>query len=172
MRSRNDPVIVHPFRVRSGSIDDWIECIKDAILEDQTIVIASTRSVHGPEHLAFAIHHAFRAISRGNNRARDASIEVLRWLAGSRQVSKAIEATSPPGPGGDLIIALIGPDIDVPPRIELKIWDGGPIEGLDPIDPEDHPIWGGDSVKELYGIEVSGDELRMAILEMVAMCDL
>lgn len=172
MRSRNDPVIVHPFRVASGNIDDWIDDIRDHIQKDITIVIANARSVHGPEHLSFAIHHAFRAISRGNNRARDGSIEVLRWLSGSRQVSKALEATSPPCPGGGLIIALIGPDIVVPPGIELKIWDGDRIKGLDPLDPESRPVWGGDSVKEVYGIEGSGDELRMAVLEMVAMCDL
>ena len=52
--------------------------------------VVDASRVCGAVHLASALLHARRAHERGRGRARDLKVEVMLYLAGERQISKAI----------------------------------------------------------------------------------
>jgi hypothetical protein len=174
MRSRNENnlVTVYPFRIVSGSLYEWLDSIRALLPEMELPVITASDAVHGPMHLSSAVYHALKARSRGTNRARELSIEVLRWMTGSRQVSAALDLSAPKGIGSMILVAVIEPLPEMaPPEILPILWERGNIEGLEPVDPAGTEIWAGDKVVDHYGIGEGKDPAK-AILEMVAVCDL
>lgn len=176
--SKNDNAILIPvfrFKTVSGSFPDWLDSIGNAVDDETIIVLAPEDLIHGVEHLSSAIEHARRSISSGRSRARDPSIEVLRYLTGQRQVSRAIEVTRMDDPG-HLIFAILIPaaalyDCGNDSEVRIMSWTGDPLPTLW----DDHAgTWGGEKVRSRLGISnrVKDIELREAVLEMVAMTDL
>ncbi len=144
-------------------------------------VIIDRDSVHGPNHLASAFMHAARAILTGRSRARDPSMEVLRWLSGSHQLVEGLKRSSP-GPGTDFILICKAPD-DWPKEGDgsvlptIRVIEGGPagIKGLAVITTvPDANVWGGQKASRLLGGGFNGSEeqLEMALMELVAFTDL
>ncbi len=61
-----------------------------AAKHDCTIQAVDARYIAGPAHVRTAIEHADRAFDRGNNIARDRGLEILLYLAGTRQIEQAL----------------------------------------------------------------------------------
>jgi hypothetical protein len=147
---------------------------------DRAQVVMDRDSVFGPSHLASAFMHAARSLLAGRSRARDPSMEVLRWLSGSHQLVEGLERASP-GPDTEHILICTAPkgwpkvgDGSVLPAVEVI--GGGPkdIKGLEPVPEGSMVPWGGAKAARLLGGEFKGNEmdLEMAILELVAFTDL
>ncbi len=79
-----------------GSLPDLkVTLSRIAAIEKSTGVrlhVVDASRVCGAAHLASALMHARRAHERGRGRARDLKVELMLYLAGDRQISKAIES--------------------------------------------------------------------------------
>ncbi|WP_433628884.1 KEOPS complex subunit Cgi121 [Halomicrococcus sp. NG-SE-24] len=58
---------------------------------DCAVQAFDARYVAGRDHLEAAVEHANRAFERGENVARDRSVEILLYAAGRRQINQALE---------------------------------------------------------------------------------
>ncbi len=186
MRSRSDPglpgqiVSVHPFRLISGDLNSWLNAVSEILKEDPIFVIASSSFIHGPNHISSAFYHASKAWIDRTARANVQSIEVLRWLTGSKQVHKALEVSAHGEPGSYLLLMTIPKeafDTRSPPsypEVIVERWGGPRIEGLEPLDPDDPMVWGGPDIRNVLGIEnrIEEEYLELAVLEKVASTDL
>jgi KEOPS complex subunit Cgi121 len=56
-----------------------------------TVHVVDGRAVCGPAHLACALMHARRARERGRPHARDPKVELMVYLAGTRQIARALK---------------------------------------------------------------------------------
>jgi KEOPS complex subunit Cgi121 len=65
----------------------------DAVATDHDVTVQAfdARYVAGRAHLARAVELADRAIARGENVARERSVEILLYAAGRRQIDDALE---------------------------------------------------------------------------------
>ena len=180
MRSGNDPggsvVAVYPFKAISGDAREWIEVLKSTFEEEMIVVIASAETVFGPSQASSAFYHAMKAIDKGSSRARDSSIEVLRWLTGSRQVQEALETSKSGGKGSPVLVMTFSPHkfVDDLPEVRVCKWDGGLIPGLEAAIPETDDVWGGRRASTILGLDrdLSDEEMELAVLEKVAATDL
>jgi len=161
--------------------DEVLGSLLEHLGKGQVRVIIDRDSVHGPSHLSSAFMHAARAILSGRSRARDPSMEVLRWLSGSHQLVEGLKKASP-GPNSRSILICTAPD-DWPMEGDgsvlplIKVVEGGPvgITGLVPIPSgSDVQVWGGMKASKLLEVGSDGTEeqLEMALLELVAFTDL
>ncbi|MFP4217673.1 MAG: KEOPS complex subunit Cgi121, partial [Salinarchaeum sp.] len=81
---------------------------------DCTVQAVDARYVAGREHVQTAVNHATRALARGNAIAHDPGVELLLYLAGTRQIERAMEigldarempaviVVAPAGPAADI----------------------------------------------------------------------
>jgi len=172
-------VEVIPFRIIPGTMEKRLREISDLVDKERLWVLVDADSLFGPSHLVSAISHAMRAIHRGENRARDPSIELLRWLVGARQVSEAIRLTAPPDDEGRALLVIISKSLMKDPcdpdtlKIDIVSWTRRSIKGLEPSEGSDD-VWGGVKACTRLGIAAPLDERRaeLAVLERVALCDL
>jgi tRNA threonylcarbamoyladenosine modification (KEOPS) complex Cgi121 subunit len=178
MRSSSEIVRVYPFIVESGKMENWLESISDILQDDDIAVLATRDAVYNSTHVASAFLHASRAIDRNKARARDPSIEILRWLTGSRQVQRALDLSGSPKAGSVILLMVAegsyfgNMSSNLPTVLEEK-WNGPGIEGLKTLDPESENVFGGNNTAELLGIIVNDRyDMELAVLEMVALTDL
>lgn len=79
-----------------GSLPDLkVSLSRVAAVEKSTGVrvhLVDASRVCGAVHLASALLHARRAHERGRGRARDLKVELMMYLVGERQISRAIES--------------------------------------------------------------------------------
>ncbi|MCU4752610.1 KEOPS complex subunit Cgi121 [Halobacteria archaeon AArc-curdl1] len=75
-----------------ADLDDFLETVDSvATAHDVTVQAFDARYVAGRQHLERAVELADRAIARGENVARDRSVEILLYAAGRRQIDRALE---------------------------------------------------------------------------------
>lgn len=176
-------VKVHLLRVEGGFGLEFIDSIIGSFPEGSVIALIDRDSIYDSRHLGSSFMHAARALTSGEGRARDQSLEVIRWLTGSRQVGKAIEMA---GPRGDnVFIAAAAPegwpeagDADGIPDIELA--EPGSVvfssDWIIYVDPEiEGGLYGGNRALERLGIDVNDDVPHsgsMGVLELVACTNL
>lgn len=73
-------------------VDDFLDQLADvAATHDCTVQAFDARYVVGRDHLERAVDLADRAIERDENVARDRSVEILLYVAGRRQIDRALE---------------------------------------------------------------------------------
>jgi KEOPS complex subunit Cgi121 len=73
-------------------LDGFLATLDDvATAHGVTVQAFDARYVAGRDHLARAVELADRAIERGENVARDRSVEILLYAAGRRQIDDALE---------------------------------------------------------------------------------
>ena len=177
-------VDLYLYRIDGGYDERYVEMILDASAQRGVVTILDAGSVFSSKHLSSAYMHAARAILRGVNRAREHSLEVVRWAAGSRQVGEGLERCGPSPTTRILLLGITsgdwpseGDDVDDP-----EIRSGDPddldlgIEGLVPLRVmgieilEEH-LGGPESLPRL-GLDehrfVSRDDMELAVLENVA----
>ena len=75
-----------------GDLDDAFDVV-GAVADDEgvTVQAVDARYVVSREHLERAVELADRAIERGETVARERAVEVLCYLAGRRQIARALE---------------------------------------------------------------------------------
>lgn len=83
----------------------------DAILMDSSMVI-------GTDHITSAMMHAERSFENGTNRSKTLITEFLMYMAGERQISKALEAMRPKS--NDVVIVLLKGDISAFDGIDME----------------------------------------------------
>ncbi len=104
---------------------------------DRTFVLLDGDSIFGPAHLAAGFMNAGRSIREGRCRAKQPSMEVLRFLGGSRQVSRGAKRVSPGKGAGSVLLAVAPsgwPAQEGPtplPEIDVRDWDGPEVPGLE-----------------------------------------
>lgn len=107
------------FRAYEGNvppIDELLAALKTEAAKAQ--LFDATR-VAGPDHLAAALAMAARDASRGDAGARDPGLAFLRFLAGERQIGKALAAMGlKPGPA--VVGALVLDDGTGLDRVALR----------------------------------------------------
>lgn len=181
MRQRNEltpgnTIFIDQFMAVSGTVDKWLKALQ--ILEnDKKLVVIPTITVYSDTHLISAFRKAWRAVFRKENRAKDHSIEVLRWLTGSRQVSTTLDLLKVELPQRYLVASMpVGFGSVDPEGIEvfverhiLRVEEGAGLETI-----EGEIIWGKDQVRTVYSdlADIEDDELEWAVLEKVALTDI
>ncbi|MEE6210686.1 KEOPS complex subunit Cgi121 [Salarchaeum sp. III] len=91
-------------------VDAFVEELSD-IGDDHGAAVQAFDAAYvaGHPHLAAAVRHANRAFDRGENVARDRSVEILLYAAGRRQIRRALEMGVSSG-GTDAVIVVDGGD--------------------------------------------------------------
>ncbi|MFW3145552.1 MAG: KEOPS complex subunit Cgi121 [Thermoplasmatota archaeon] len=137
------------------------------------IVVLDPGKLFDPQHLGSALMHAARALLRGQARARDRSIEVLRWLSGAHQVSRGLEVMGPDGDSSQLIMVELPPEWPVEEdSLRFPILEPASsspdINGLTRVE---GPSYGGIAALAGLGITDLGDENlnRAQVLEIVCL---
>jgi len=72
-----------------------------------TQVVRADRVV-GADHVRSAALHAWRALREGRNHAKRIEVEFLRYLAGERQIQKAIEKMGLPERADEAVLIALG----------------------------------------------------------------
>lgn len=80
-----------------GDVGDTRNCAVQAF---------DARYVVDEAHLRSAVAHANRAFERGENVARDRSVEILLYAAGRRQIDQAIEMGVPEGEAVPVVVVV------------------------------------------------------------------
>ncbi|WP_254807618.1 KEOPS complex subunit Cgi121 [Natronosalvus amylolyticus] len=79
-------------------LESFLETVDSvATAHDVTVQAFDASYVAGRRHLERAVELADRAIARGENVARDRSVEILLYAAGRRQIDRALEMGVSPG---------------------------------------------------------------------------
>ncbi len=181
-------VEIHPFRVKQQLDRGAIEDIIGSIRLDCVISLLDAEAVFGPSHVLSGYLHAARAIRRGSDRARERSVEVLRWMGASRQVGEGLRQVGPVEDTRRLLISCVdgnwpGPEDEGTSSKIAVIWGSDlnvPAELLEPITLEDvtgpEDIWGGRTALGRLGIEswegIREEEAELAVLERIATAEL
>ena len=168
----------------TGFSADRIQSILGALEGRGVVTILDRRAVLGPRHLASGYLNAARAIIDGKARARAASLEVLRWVAGSHQVAEALLRAGPDVETTDILIAIASPDW--PARIDrneypIFVRSEVPIDvGFDDIVDEtgslDPGLFGSPEAPSRIGVALNegadDNEVELVVLEWVATTEL
>ncbi len=169
---------------KTGFPADLIQSILGKLEERGVVTIFGRRAVLGPRHLASGYLNAARAILDGKARARAASLEVLRWVAGSHQVAEALLRAGPDGGTTHILIAIAPPDW--PARIDRNEYpifvrsEGLPGIELDGIVDEtgslDPDRFGSPEAPSRIGVPLDegadDNEIELAVLEWVTTTEL
>ena len=85
---------------------DWLRTI--GAKHDCAVQAFDARYVADEDHLTAAVRAANRAFDRGENVARDRSVEILLYAAGRRQIDQAIEMGVSSGDDVPLVVVVDG----------------------------------------------------------------
>lgn len=172
------------FSSETGFSADRIQSILGTMEGRGVVTIFDRRAVLGPRHLASGYLNAARAIIDGKARARAASLEVLRWVAGSHQVAEALKRAGPDKETTDILIAIAPHDWPVrEDREEYPIFvrsEGLPgieIDGIvDETGSMDIDRFGSPEAPLRIGVTLNegadDNEIELAVLEWVTTTEL
>ena len=128
--------------------------------KDVEMIIMDPMRVFGKDHITSAMEHARRSFRNGTNRSKTVITEFLLYMAGERQISRALDAMKPKkGSISFVVVFPDGVDDDIIDNLGMKR-DDSLITGT-----EEKAIAMGLSKN---GLDVLYDDL---VLEMVAMAD-
>ena len=173
------PVEVFFFKVRGRMDRSGLKRIISRLPGDRVCVLIDRDSIVSDMHLRSAFMHAARSILTGRCRAKDPSMEVLRYAAGSRQVGEGVTIAGPNEGTEVLIIAMAPSDWPVngdgDPLPEIIVGDPSRIgydkEMLGTIEGIDH--WGGVSAaRRILSVDMAGLDPELAVLERIALADM
>ena len=124
------------------------------------MIIMDPMRVFGEIHVISAMEHAKRSFEYGTNRSKTIITEFLLYMAGERQISKALDKMKPRNDGKFVVAFPDGVDDDVLNGIGME-YDNTLIDGTE------------EKAKLIglcrNGLDVSYEDL---VLEMVAMTDI
>ena len=79
------------FRANIDSIGDTLSCINKIKKDSQIIQLLNADAVASRNHIAHGVNQALRAFERGENFAKDLSVEIVLRCSAQRQISKAFK---------------------------------------------------------------------------------
>ena len=124
------------------------------------VVIMDPMYVCGKDHVISAVMHAERSFEHGTNRSKTLLTEIILYVAGERQISKAMEKMKPKEGCKDYALALLDQPED------LKLQDIG-------MERDDSILSATKEKAERMGLENPfGIPYEDLVLENVAMLDL
>ncbi|MGA1793186.1 MAG: KEOPS complex subunit Cgi121 [Thermoplasmatota archaeon] len=170
-------VQVHPFETDTELSGKDIQRIIVGSEVTGLPVLMDLDAIFSRSHLSSGIMHAARSLLNKEARAREPSIEVLRWLSGSHQVSRGIRSAGP-GPGTKrLLLAVLPPDwpikedVSALPDITEVRWTGADMDHLRPLAVP--AKYGKDDALRKLGLDPGAfndnEEKERAVLEMVCL---
>jgi KEOPS complex subunit Cgi121 len=117
----------------TAEIDDLEAFLErlDAIGEahDAAIQAFDARYVAGRAHLQRAVDLADRAVARGENVARDCSVEILLYAAGRRQIDRALEMGVGEGESPVVVVVSGGDEDGAGEAVEELLEPGEVLDG-------------------------------------------
>ena len=124
-------------------------------------VLMDTKRVFGRLHVISAMEHAKRSFANGNNRSKTLITEFFIYMAGERQITKALEIMTPKGGQKDLIVLFLN-------GYEDSMIKGSGMKRCDEL------IQGNEEKAKIIGLEKNGQNISYEdlVLEMVAMVDI
>ncbi len=168
-------VRVYPFEAVSPVNRDILISIIDSLGFDEIPLVLDKNSIYNDKHLASGIMHAARALVRGHTRAKDPSMEIIRWIAGVHQVSAGVRMVSPSKETERVLICRLPGDwpnaedeLELP-GITVCKWDGKELPSLSPLDEKD-PFGGKLAFERLgmsSGLGLTWEQAEMAVMERV-----
>lgn len=116
---------------------DWIDSIKG---DGEIIQLLNADAIAGENHIIQGVNQAFLAFERGNNLAKDISVEIVLRCSAQRQISKAFKILGLKEGEMNLCAVLINCDDYTSELSKHFILDGGVLKG------------DADNLMEIYGI--------------------
>lgn len=79
------------FRARINSVNETLDLIDSIKKDGEIIQLLNADSIAGVNHVAHGVNQAFLAFERGENLAKDISVEIVLRCSAQRQISKAFK---------------------------------------------------------------------------------
>lgn len=133
-----------------GDTLDEIDSIKD---DDEIIQLLDADSVVSKNHIIHGVNQAFHAFERGENLAKDISVEIVLRCSAQRQISKAFKILGLKECQMNLCAVLVN--------------CGDYTEELSELFSRDDDVIGADEDKIVKMYKISGDELESMSLEEI-----
>lgn len=109
MKSKLDGFILTVLGFTSVKIpnpDLALKTLRAKFVDSQVQIVRADR-VAGLEHLSFATENAVRALEQGRGRSKSVAMETLLFIAGERQISKAVETLGATPQTKDIAITIL-----------------------------------------------------------------
>ncbi|MBN1538765.1 MAG: hypothetical protein JW939_01365 [Candidatus Thermoplasmatota archaeon] len=170
-------VTVYPFKISGITDRSSLLGLLGSMNVNGIPVMMDMDSIFNCLHLSSSIMHAARSIFHNEARAREPSIEVLRWLSGSHQVSRGLGHAGPGNTTEKMLLAVLPADWPMEqdteglPEVAEEVWQGVPLTSIIPMD---LPVpYGGIKALRRLGLDVGQyedhREMEKAVLEAVCM---
>lgn len=79
------------FKVHIESVSDTLDLIDSIKKDDEIIQLLNADAIAGENHIIHGVNQAFLAFERGENLAKDISVEIVLRCSAQRQISKAFK---------------------------------------------------------------------------------
>ena len=86
-----DNLKIMGFRANISSVKDTLDKIDDIKKEGEIIQLLNADAIASKDHIIHAVNQAFLAFDRGENLAKDISVEIVLRCSAQRQISKAFK---------------------------------------------------------------------------------
>ena len=86
-----DNLKIMGFRANISSVKDTLDKIDDIKKEGEIIQLLNADAIASKDHIIHAVNQAFLAFDRGENLAKDISVEIVLRCSAQRQISKAFD---------------------------------------------------------------------------------
>lgn len=80
------------FRASINSIGETLDLIDSIKKEGEIIQLLNADSIASKDHIIHGVNQAFLAFERGENLAKDISVEIVLRCSAQRQISKAFKS--------------------------------------------------------------------------------
>ena len=82
-------ISIFPFNADIASVGETLSQIDDIKKDDEIIQLLNADAIAGKNHIIHGVNQAFLAFDRGENLAKDISVEIVVRCSAQRQISKA-----------------------------------------------------------------------------------
>ena len=79
------------FKAHIDSVSDTLDLIDSIKKDDEIIQLLNADAIAGENHIIHGVNQAFLAFERGENLAKDISVEIVLRCSAQRQISKAFK---------------------------------------------------------------------------------
>ena len=127
---------------------------------DVDVIVMDSMRVFGRNHVISAMEHAERSFRNGTNRSKTIITEFLLYMAGERQISRALSTMKPKSEQGGIVAVF-------PNGVSKSVLEGSGMKRDDSV------IDGTEEKAKVIGLSKNGLDVSYEdlVLEMVAMAD-
>ena len=86
-----DNLMILGFRAKIDSVAETLDIIDSIRKDDEIIQLLNADAIAGENHIIHGVNQAFLAFERGENLAKDISVEIALRCSAQRQISKAFK---------------------------------------------------------------------------------